>query len=216
MGSNRHYSWRYALPLVPFLALFAAEAVVIGSTWAQTRRSKPAMVLAVVLLFLAIVQPLSQSIRHDLLLTREDTRTIAKKWIEANIPTGAKIALDWPVFSPPLYGSWSLVPYSDRVYDVTVIGERGVPRYPLDWYREQGFNYVIITSFVYNIQWTRQDSGRKEYYTLLDQELELVQTFSPFISDSEPPFVNDEMYGPAIHLWQRERPGPLIKVYKLG
>lgn len=213
MGSNRHYAWRYALPLVPFLALFAAEAVVIVSTCAQTRRFKLAGVLTVALVFLAIIQPLSMSIRHDILLTREDTRTIAKEWIEANIPIGAKIALDWPVFSPPLYGSWSLVPYSETVYDITVVGERGVPRYPLDWYPEQGFDYMVISSFVYNMRWTKHDYERTEFYALLDRELELVEVFSPFIGDFEPPFIGDEIYGPAIHLWQRERPGPLIKIY---
>jgi hypothetical protein len=28
-------------------------------------------------------------------------------------------------------------------------------------------------------------------------------------------FIFDEIYGPAISLWQRERPGPTIKVYRL-
>jgi hypothetical protein len=149
-----------------------------------------------------------------MLLTRIDTRTLAKRWIEANISTGAKVVLDWPVFSPPLYRSWSLVPYSDKEYDLLVIGERGVPSHSLDWYRDQGYRYVIVTSYVYNMQWTTRDSDRSEYYAWLDQQMQLVEAFSPVKTDTEPPSIADEMYGPTIQLWERDRPGPLIKIYE--
>jgi hypothetical protein len=166
---------------------------------------------------LTVFQPLSQSIRHDILLTRRDTRTLAKEWIEAHIPTGNKIAVDWPVLSPPLYGTWSLVPYSDKQYDITVIGERGLPRHPIAWYREHEFDYLIASSFVYNIRWISKelDAERQAYYVALEQEHELIQVFNPYASDAELPFIYNEMYGPAINLWQRQRPGPTIKVYKI-
>jgi hypothetical protein len=46
--------------------------------------------------------------------------------------------------------------------------------------------------------------------------LELVKEFSADPSGDEPPFLFDEIYGPVISLWQRERPGPTIRVYQIA
>ena len=85
MGSTRHYMARYALPLLPFCCLFAAEAVEAIADWISAQWPKLRIVTMAVLIIAASIQPLSADIRHDLLLTREDTRTIAKQWIESNI-----------------------------------------------------------------------------------------------------------------------------------
>jgi 4-amino-4-deoxy-L-arabinose transferase-like glycosyltransferase len=125
MGSTRHYFARYAQPLVPFAALFAAETVVAAAQWVRARRENRSWWLMRVLCALAVAQPLANSIRHDMLLMRTDTRTLAKQWIEANIPAGAKIALDWPVHGPPLSTAERAIPRSDRAYDVTIVGGTG-------------------------------------------------------------------------------------------
>ena len=44
----------------------------------------------------------------------------------------------------------------------------------------------------------------------------LAKEFSATPDGSEPPFVFDEIYGPVASLWQRERPGPTIKIYQLS
>lgn len=218
MGSTRHYFARYALPLVPFMALFAAEAIVTVWAWGAARRTRLGWCLAALLVVAAIAQPLAQSIRHDLLLTRQDTRTPAKQWIEATIPGGAKIAIDWPVYGPPLSTPERVVPYSNKVYDVTILRGTGLSDRPVAWYREQGFDYLIASSFIYNIPlvYEDRDAERRAFYASLDQELKLVQEFHPYESDSAPPFTFDEVYGPAVSLWQRERPGPTLKIYEVG
>ena len=171
----------------------------------------------VVLITGAVVQPLVKSIRHDVLLTRHDTRTLAKEWIENHIPAEAKVAVEWPTFGPPLSTPDELTPFSHRVYLVDVIGGTGLSRHPVVWYREQGFDYLISSSFIYNIplSFEEWDVERRKFYASLDQELRLVQEFRPFAEEIEPPFIFDEIYGPVISVWQRERPGPTIKIYEL-
>lgn len=165
----------------------------------------------------AIAQPLVKSIRHDVLITRQDTRTLAKHWIETHIPAEAKIAVDWETHGPPLSTPEKVMPYSHKVYHVYVVGGTGLSEQPVVWYREQGFDYLVTSSFIYDLRlvYEEWDAERRIFYTLLDQDLRLVQEFRPHRDQIEPPFVFDEIYGPIVSLWQRERPGPTIRIYAL-
>ena len=208
MGSTRHYFARYALPLLPFGAVFGAEALLVVSAWVRRRRVRWGRRLAMALAIAAIAQPLAWTIRHDVVLTRQDTRTLAKEWIEANIPAGAKIATDWPVYEPPL---------SREMYEVNTRGGEGLSGRPLAWYREQDFDDLIASSFIYRISLLDnvQHARRRAFYAALDEELDLVQQFSPGEGNMEPPFVFDEIYGPWISLWHRERPGTVLIIYRV-
>jgi hypothetical protein len=148
MGATRHYFARYAIPLVPFLALFAAEEIEVVARWLGAGRLRRQQVYAALLIVGALTMPLLASIRHDILLTRTDTRTLAKEWIEANVPANARIAVDWPVHGPPLSTAEIAVPRSTNVYDVQAIGGTGLADHSLEWYREQGFDYLIASSHI--------------------------------------------------------------------
>ncbi len=214
MSCTRHYFARYALPLMPFCALFGAETLMALWTWVEIQAARRGWGRRVILTIggavvaAVIVQPLSASIKHDVILTRQDTRALAKEWIETNIPAGAKIAMDWPVYGPPL---------SREIYEVDEVGAEGLSRHPLAWYRENEFDYIVASSFVYDLLLIddEMDRQRQEFYTSVDRELSLVQQFTPGENGEEPPFIFDEIYGPAISLWQRERPGPVIKIYRV-
>ncbi|HHW85364.1 MAG TPA: phospholipid carrier-dependent glycosyltransferase [Chloroflexi bacterium] len=217
MGATRHYFARYALPLVPFAAVFAADAIVWLAGQLAPRSRPLAWAAATALVLAAIAQPLAASVQHDWLLSQADTRTQAKAWIEANIPAGARIAMDWPTHGPPLSTPERPLPGAARVYDVTLVGGTGLADHPIAWYRENGFDYLIASSFIYSIPlvYPQRDAERRAFYASLEQELELVQEFRPNDSDTEPPFIFDEIYGPAISLWQRKRTGPVIRIYKI-
>jgi hypothetical protein len=218
MGSTRNYFARYALPLVPFVVLFAAEALTIAVAWMLARKQKNlAWALATMLTIGAVAQPAIKSIQHDILLSRQDTRTLAMQWIEAHIPADAKIAVDWPTLSPPLSTPQKVMPGSSKVYDVMVVGASGLPKYSVEWYREQGYEYLISSSFISDLTmvsdtWTAE---RQAFYSSLDQDVTPIQEFWPYPSQLEPAFYFDEIYGPIISTSQRERPGPVIKIYKL-
>lgn len=224
MGSQKMFFARYILPVVPLLAIFAALFLswLVETLTPETGDSGQAgwrrNVVVGLLVVLVGTQSFANSVRHDYLLSQTDTRTIAKEWIEQNIPTGAKIASDWSHHGPFLSTPAEPEPNSTRTYDVTVVGGTGLADHPLTYYYEQGFEYLIASSNIYNIPLVdkKQDTERRAFYASLDQELELVQEFRPYKGDTEPPFIFDEVYGPAISLWQRERPGPTIKIYRLG
>lgn len=218
MGPTHHYFARYALPLVPFLALFAAEMLWVVSSWIGRINMQVARGLLVIAVLGCIAQPLSSSIQHDLLLTREDTRTLAAQWIEANIPSGSRIAVDWPIYGPPLATEGSEQAHSGSTYDVVTIGGTGLSDHPASWYRDRGFDYVIASSFIYDIHlvYPQQDAERREFYASLGNEFALVREFRPTASARPVPFIFDEVYGPAISLWDRDRPGPTLKLYRVS
>ncbi len=218
MGSTRHYFARYALPLIPFMALFAAEAVLVMTSWLKRRRPYQNWTAVTIgLIVIALIQPVAYSIRHNVLLLRQDTRTEAKIWIEANIPEEAKIAIDWETHGPPLSSPTIRLPDTAKVYDIVPIGGAGLSDYPIAWYQTQEFDYLIATSYIYNIPLVneQQNIEHQAFYAALDRELELVREFRPSRGDHDPPFIFDEIYGPAVGLWARDVPGPTIKIYRL-
>ncbi len=208
MGSTRHYFARYALPLIPFLVLFAGEMIIAIKTWFELRWRKAGWILLSALVIAASAPSLLNSLRFDFLMTQTDTRTIAKKWIEENIPSGSKIALDWPIHGPPL---------SAAQYDITINGGLGLADHPIEYYRQAGFDYLIASSYIYDIPTVYPDvnAKRKAFYSSLDHTFEPVIEFKPFSRSGDLPFAFDEIYGPYITLWQRDRPGPILKLYHI-
>ena len=77
---------RYFLPLYPFLALAAAWAAGAAAERLGIREGWAAFPL--------LLLPLVQSARMDLLFCREDTRDRARAWIEAQVPPGARVAVE--------------------------------------------------------------------------------------------------------------------------
>jgi hypothetical protein len=218
MASSRRYFVRYAVPMVPFFALAAADAVSwAGERWSAGSRRGVAVALTVVVL-LAAVQPTLAAARADFLWAREDTRTIAKRWIEENIPEGAKIATDWMVHGVPLATPDVSSPNSSRTYRVTEVNGQGLSDHPAEFYRAKGFDYLITTSYISNLDLVDrpQDEVRDAFYQSLDTTFDLVQEFRPYAGDAEPPFMFDHIYGPLTALWQHDRPGPALKLYHLS
>jgi hypothetical protein len=146
------------------------------------------------------------------------TRTLAKAWIEQNIPAGAKIAVDWPVHGPPLATPEFDAPNSRHRYNVSVIGRTGLAEHPIAWRREQGFEYLIASSFVYQIPliYAKEHEQRQQFYASLDDQFQKVKVFTPAADSSEPDFIFDEIYGPDVMLYQRERTGPTLKIYAVS
>ena len=226
MGSTRHYFVRYALPLVPFCVVFAAWGIdflrFLLIRWFRLDGFDWHLRAVVgVILVAAILWPLICSLRFDYLLTQKDTRTLAKEWIEENIPSGSKIATDWPVHGPPLYttGDKPIVPIpaSRNVYRVTAIGGSGLSDHNAAYYREQGYEYLIASSFIYRLRLVNQEmeAARSAFYASLDAEYQLLKEFRPYQGDIAPPFAFDDIYGPWLSLFWIERPGPVLKIYRV-
>lgn len=85
---------RFLLMLYPLLCLFAAEGFIATADALRGRIKIVTMVLPF-LVMLAVV------IRYDALLLKNDTRIIATRWAEKNIPSDAKIMVLAPIMRLP-------------------------------------------------------------------------------------------------------------------
>jgi hypothetical protein len=214
MGRQLLIFARFIIPALPVLTILAAMAVWLAVQRLPVRergRAMAAVAVAILLLF----QPVSDTLRYDLLLTRTDTRTLAKTWIEANIPAGARIITQSN--GPELAGADRYAPRSRCRYDLTVVGTTSLYKHPLSYYREQGFEYLVISSFSYDRRLLdpEKDAARRAFYAELDAEAQLIREFRPYKGDEKPPFIFAQIYGPATDLWAFVRPGPVIKIYRL-
>jgi len=93
---SQHHA-RYVLPLIPFLAVFAADALVKM----KERWSLPGWVMAALIVLVA-APPMAKVFFCDLIMARKDVRTVAYEWIQGHLPAGSSIALDTPLFVPHL------------------------------------------------------------------------------------------------------------------
>ncbi|MBN1217548.1 MAG: glycosyltransferase family 39 protein [Anaerolineae bacterium] len=223
MGRQQMFFARFMIPALPSLIVLAAHGVntIVNFITAKFKWTSGNVlfrpILLSLILIVVLIEPVVTSVRHDYLLTQKDSRTLAKEWVEANIAEGAKIALEWPHHGPPLSTKIDSEPNSMRIYDVSVIGGHGLSDHDLNYYTTQGFDYLITSSNIANVSLMNpaEDLTRKAFYISLDQKLELIHQIYPSINYKDVTFILDEIYGPAINIWERERPGPTIKIYKV-
>jgi hypothetical protein len=210
---------RYLVPAFPFMAIFAAIGVTRFSEL-FIQRFKPKFVeffLILLVVFLSVF-PLYQTILLDRLWSKIDTRTIAKEWVEFNIPNSSKIATQW--YGPPLASFTDSEPYSERVYDVTVLDPftNDPNLYTIGYYVRNHDEYLILSSFIYDLQRVNQSENamREEFYSSLNQKAQLIAEFKPYSGKIEPPFFFEQMWGPITDLQSFDRPGPTIKIYRIS
>jgi len=139
--ANGSLRWaRWIAPLLPFLALYAGlaldrlAALLDGRPLARRWPSWAWGVLLPLLIVAPMVRSDLQAIRE---LNREDTRTLATRWIEAHIAVGARIVHE---------------AYTARVlptrYDVLAVDTLG--RQPIAAYARDGYAYALASSRMYD------------------------------------------------------------------
>jgi 4-amino-4-deoxy-L-arabinose transferase-like glycosyltransferase len=105
MGTFERYFGRWMLPIFPALAVLAALTAVVLTDRLRTRSVWTGRAaLALVALGLA-VQGVVLSVHSDLVLAREDTRSLAREWMVRNLPVGTKVVIE-----PVVPGSWVFDP----------------------------------------------------------------------------------------------------------
>ena len=204
---------RFMLPLLPALAVLTAAMLDRAARRLTADPGRQRLALAAATAVLAAV-PLASSLRFDRLLQQPDTRTLAKAWIEHNLPAGARVVVHSN--GPELQGAGHPAPASDRTFDLEVVGTTGVEQRPLAAYGEDGVDYVVLSSFSTERRLldAAADARRREYFAQLAREFELLAEFRP-AAGPEPPFLFAQVYGPATGLWRLERPGPTVTVYRV-
>lgn len=218
MGRQQMFFARFILPIVPALLVFSAWAFdwLMGMIRLRVGRSAY-IVVFIATLVLVTVQPVANSLQTDQILSMTDTRSQSKAWIEENIPAGSKIAVERRFHAPQLSTIETPSPESSHTFDVLVVGGYGLPTNPLNWYRDQGFGYLVTSSNIRNLTHKNLELNqrREAFYNEIDAEGILLYEISPF-SQGEQRFIFDELYGPAVGLWNRQYPGPEIKIYQIN
>jgi 4-amino-4-deoxy-L-arabinose transferase-like glycosyltransferase len=221
--SQGHFG-RYLLPMLPFTVVLMADAGwnVLPALIRRTSQNSPRLMrlaqpIGLVALLAVLIPNLLNSVRFDWILTQADTRTLAKQWIESNLPAGTRIAIEWPYHTPPLSNGYETPPESTREYWLDRVWGFGLADRPLEQYQSDGTQFIIATSFVRNIPVAdpQDEERRQQFYAQLPHVLKRIQTFSPRCDGGEPTFIFDQLYGPAVDLWAQCLAGPQIDIYQV-
>lgn len=177
---------RYVLPILPFLCVLAAAAVVAGVSLLRRfnipRTARTALIIA--LTAAAILPPGVRAIQFTRGLSKRGTVALAYEWIKGNVPRGSKVVIE----SRELL----LSPVEYRVENVPglIWNDRQYKDYVAD-----GVNYLIASSQCYGPAFESPQLRPNEnaaYRRLFDQSTEVIR-FTP---------TNDQ-------------PGPELRIFKL-
>ena len=187
---------RYALPLIPFLAILAVYAVFQVRRYAKTYlgsyRFRITSLLLAAVLVIALGMNLYQTQRHNILLGRTDTRTVLQEVFSENSHLLKSLRV--------VAGRYSRLSLRDVVhvgkfkgsaqYDILIVDSFSFDRFLYDKGRTVGLGF------------SRFLKGR-------------LVTISPFDENKETvPFSDKSIYSPyAPDLSFRTRPGPYIEIY---
>ncbi len=215
---------RFALPVVPFLCILAACAVVLlARTVRAAGRDAPigpeisgrgrAGLVGVGLVLAAVLQPTMDSVCHNLLVMQDDTRALATRWALDNIRPGEKVLVEEYTIRDEVPREYGRPVWGLDMDELDVNGvSRSEPTAPL----RGSARYIIISSFQYE-RFSR-GPGRAErqgvFYSTLDRDWRLVAEFAPGRGSEPLPFDLEDIYTPFSDLGRYERPGPTVKVYK--
>ena len=200
---------RYAMPLLPFLAL-AAAACLAALVWGVAGRAGWRPRTAAVALGLAVVvvggPQVARLSRFHTLLTRPDTREVAAAWIEREVPAGSSIAME--AYSPAL-------PVMGAVGGGHGYRIARLESYDLDRLLRERVDYVVVSGFVVdrNVRACDRYPATCRFYGDLERRARLVLDVRPSATDL--PFWMGDKYSPLTRLSERERPGPRVRVYRL-
>lgn len=211
-----YYASRYLGSMIPIMCVSAAVAIYwIAKSIGKTVKLRREIVLAIIVV-VALFQPLSSAIRHNILLTRIDTRTEAVAWMEENIAPGKLLALDWRRHGPPIRFSNGGDLSEDELWEVIDAGGIGLPEHTISEYHQLGVDYLIMSSYIDDLPISSLGGQEKKQH-LLDslEDYEIVYEVTPYVGD-KPRHVFDQMYGPVTSLWRLRRPGPTIKIYDIS
>ena len=195
-GSYVGHGGHYIFPMVPFLVIAAALFLTEISSKVFSSERKQNLVLISLALTMILI-PTIRVTNYAYLTTQKGTGLEAKEWIWENIPAGSKIARE------------DYCPYiSTERYRSRKVGRVGW--FPLQWYQQRKFDYIIISSLMYHRYFTsgdiwmgeelRRRRSRKQNYINLDESCELVKEFRPSgLYPYQSPY----------------NPDPVIKIYRI-
>jgi 4-amino-4-deoxy-L-arabinose transferase-like glycosyltransferase len=235
MGAQERFFGRWLMPIFPIVALLAGCAVIQGLQALQSipppgrGRRWAAAVAGAIATALLLTQSVAADIHNDAVLSRPDTRNLARAWMVAHIPAGAKVVIE-PVVPDSWGRRWRRYPTAMAPPTNTAGRPRSGPARPIhiDQYESYLAPSLLIRYVSQGYCWVlkgSQQSGRAfarpaaapgavAYYAALAGRGRPVYRISPYGAGSSPPAFNFDWsfdYYPR----QYRRPGPAITIYRL-
>src|SRR5207302_1323036 len=101
MGDQQRFFGRWLMPLLPIVAVLGAYgAVELARALSRPRGPAPARPLmpgvlaGAILAVVMLGQSLVADIHNDAVLSRPDTRNLARTWMVGHVPAGAKVVIE--------------------------------------------------------------------------------------------------------------------------
>ena len=198
---------RFMIPILPMLCVLAANFV-----FAVVKKFKKSNLVLGALLGLALLQPAWEVAKSDHVLTQTDTRTLAKEWVDANLPDKARIAEDTiygrqldPFYLPNLRQTTGEEDTEKGFYRTPwhYVADASPSREPQEFladFRKGEIDYLITSSLIYGRFFSQQMEelhpsvkDAQADYLWFDENFKLLKEVSP----------------------DGVRPGPVIKIYEV-
>jgi hypothetical protein len=243
--TNTFPASRYLNPILPFIALFAAFALV-----RLVERVTRSGAVLWALVGLIVIPPAAASLRTVLFIREADTRTLARTWIEANIPPNTTVLVqpysvmltpsreglvealeanvgDARAASTKFQIQLGLDPYPSPAYRVLYLGRGGLDADKLyvdpDEVNAPGGLEQLRSrrvAFVLLKRYNSVDSELTSFLAALARDARRVAVFSPFRPGVDPG--RQARIDPFLHNTDAridealERPGPLVEIWQLN
>jgi 4-amino-4-deoxy-L-arabinose transferase-like glycosyltransferase len=193
VGSGRTVFARYILPAVPFLCLTAAYAVAAAAAWFTGALHRPRWLIPITMAMASVVisPSILSVVAFDRLLAREDTRVIARRWIEERFAPGATVAQVGPS------NGHVYVDYENRyVLSNAISAERPTLVIIVSSPLPGSPNLARLAPLLdreYDLQFAQMVAGEDDGANTYDRQ--------------------DEFYLPLAGFHRVERPGPNLRIY---
>jgi hypothetical protein len=241
MGTQGRFFGRWLMPIFPLVCILAAYLVVRVVDAIAARRPSLAPVLLAVGVVALCGQGLVYSLHAGLVLSRADTRNLARDWLVANVPEHTRIVVE-PVV-PDSWAQdlghpsaltangyrWAKFPTSrtNVARDGSIhLGAGGIVNIEdyerelqpglIDLYEQKGYCYVVSGS----TQRGRAEAQPEQvpravaYYAELERRADKVAEFSPYGRGHGAVAFNFD-WSFDFYPLAYERPGPLMTIYRL-
>ncbi|MDR7255364.1 hypothetical protein J2X46_004366 [Nocardioides sp. BE266] len=215
MATQDRWFARWLLPAYPSLVVLAGHGVVRLTGVLRERlpgRTRP--VIAVLVPAVVLAQPVTDVVRSDVVLSREDTRAEALAWLTSGATDGRRIVVE-----PAVPGSYRRA-LRDAGFELRPV-ERPFQAYEqrlgpslIDDYRADGWCWVMVNGHQRDRGLAAGLPGAIAYYRRLDEESTTAFAASPYAAGATPPDFSYDFsfnyYPPAHH-----RPGPVVEIHRL-